>query len=209
MAFTALVLHVRGDVDKVLPSRPLSELPMTLGQRTGIEIPIDAESLAVLGKGDFLNRIYQLPAGVPPANPGDAPRVELYIAYFPTQRTGQSIHSPQNCLPGAGWTFESSGVTEFSDATGKTYQVGEYLITNGNSTQEALYWYQMQGRSIAGDYKAKLYTLADSIRYGRTDAALVRIITPVVQGEDRPEAHNRVVSFAQQLTPLLPAYVPN
>jgi hypothetical protein len=67
----------------------------------------------------------------------------------------------------------------------------------------------MQGRSIAGDYKAKLYTLADSIRYGRTDAALVRIITPVVQGEDRPEAHNRVVSFAQQLTPLLPAYVPN
>ena len=78
-----------------------------------------------------------------------------------------------------------------------------------SSAQEVLYWYQMHGRSIASDYKAKLYTLADSIRYGRTDAALVRIITPVDPGEDRLEARKRAVDFAEQITPLLPAYVPN
>jgi len=209
MTFTALVLHVRGDVDHVLPSRPLTEFPTAIGPRTAIDFAIDAEALQVLGKGFFLNRIYTPPDNVASATLGDQAPVGLFIGYFPTQRTGQSIHSPQNCLPGAGWTFLTSGVTDLTDGTGKRYTVGEYLIVNGNSTQEVLYWYQMHGRSIANDYKAKLYTLADSMRYGRTDAALVRIMTPVAQGEDRLEAHNRVVAFADQIVPLLPAYIPN
>lgn len=208
MFFTALVLHVRGDVDKVPPSAPLSQFPATLGARVATDIPMDQETLDVLGKGDFLNRTYTAPGGLPADSP-DAGVVGLFIGYFPTQRTGQSIHSPQHCLPGAGWTFQSSGVTSFTDSAGKTYTVGDYLIVNGTSKQEVLYWYQMQGRSIANDYKAKLYTLADSVRYGRTDAALVRIITPVSDVEERDQARNRAVAFAQQITPLLPAFVPN
>ena len=206
MCFTALVLHVRGDQDKVVASRPLSELSFNIGRRTAVDIPISAEQLEILGKGDFLEREYRSTSD---ANGSDHAPIGLYIAYFPTQRTGQSIHSPQNCLPGAGWTFLSSGVTEFTDDVGKVYRVGDYLITNGSSSQEALYWYQMHGRSIANDYQAKAYTLADSIRYGRTDAALVRIITPVIPGEDRTDARNRAITFAKQLTPLLPEYVPN
>jgi EpsI family protein len=202
MSFTVLVLHLRGDQDRVPPSKPLEELPSTIGSRLATDIPLDQETLQVLGKGDFLNREYTQSAG-------DGAPIGLYIAYFPTQRTGQSIHSPQNCLPGAGWTFLSAGVTGLIDATGKQQTVGEYLITDGRTTQEALYWYQLHGRSIASDYKAKLYTLADSIRLGRTDEALVRIITPVNSGEDRLEAHNRAVGFAEQIVPLLPAYVPN
>jgi EpsI family protein len=209
MSFTALVLHVRGDEDHMLPSRPLSEMPATIGPRTAVEIPLDAETLAVLGKGIFLNREYVPGPGVPVVSPGDRAPIGLYIGYFPTQRTGQSIHSPQHCLPGAGWTFLSSGVTDFADTAGKSYSVGDYLITDGNSNQEVLYWYQMHGRSIANDYKAKLYTLADSIRYGRTDAALVRIITPVLSTESRDEARNRAIAFAQQIVPDLHEYVPN
>ena len=209
MSFTALVLHVRGDEDHVLPSRPLSEMPTTIGPRTAVEIPLDAETLAVLGKGIFLNREYVPNPGVPVVSTGGRAPIGLYIGYFPTQRTGQSIHSPQHCLPGAGWTFLSSGVTDFIDSTGKSYSVGDYLITDGNSNQEVLYWYQMHGRSIANDYKAKLYTLADSIRYGRTDAALVRIITPVLSNESRDEARNRAIAFAQQIVPDLHEYVPN
>jgi EpsI family protein len=215
MSSAALLLHLRGDVDRVPPSRPLSELPATIGTRTATDIAIDGETLQLLGKGDFLNRIYK--ANLPPpdsaseatADPGARAPIELFIAYFPTQRSGQSIHSPQNCLPGAGWTFLSSWVTRLTSATGKKYQVHEYLITDGTSTQEVLYWYQLHGRRIAGDYEAKLYTLADSIRYGRTDAALVRIITPVEPGEDRLQTRARAMGFAEQIAPLLPAYVPD
>jgi EpsI family protein len=94
-------------------------------------------------------------------------------------------------------------------ASGTKYSVGDYLITDGNVTEEALYWYQLHGRTIASDYEAKFYTLADSIRYGRSDAALVRIITPVNPGEDRAIARSRAINFAEQITSLLPAYVPN
>jgi len=226
LAATALLLHVRGDVDRVLPSRPLHELPMRFGARTAIDVAINPDALQILGKGDFLNRMYFAPPDSPASldlsstmesasqKAGDSASIGLFIGYFATQRTGQSIHSPQNCLPGAGWTFLESGVTELNgpvgnDGVSKKIRVGEYLIGNGTSTQEVLYWYQMHGRSIAGDYAAKLYTLADSIRYGRTDAALVRIITPVVPGEQRAEAHTRAVAFAEQIVPLLPEYVPN
>jgi EpsI family protein len=208
MGFSAFVLHVRGDVDRIPYSRPLSGLPTTIGTRTATEIPLNQETLDVLGKGDFLYRMYEGSPDAPQTQDASAP-ISLFIGYFATQRTGQSIHSPQNCLPGAGWTFLSSGQSEFTDRTGKSYRVGDYLITDGKSSQEVLYWYQMHGRSIANDYKAKIYTLADSIEYGRTDAALVRIITGVQQGEEREQARSRALEFAKQITPLLPAYVPN
>ncbi len=209
LSSTALLLHLRGDVDRVPPSRPLSEFPMTVGARAATDIAIDPDALQILGKGEFLNREYRPQPIAAAGNAGDRAAIGLYIAYFPTQRSGQSIHSPQNCLPGAGWSFESSGVAELTDAAGKKYTVGDYLVTDGSSTDEALYWYQLHGRSIAGDYAAKLYTLADSIRYGRTDEALVRVITPLEPGEDRAEARARAIGFAEQIAPLLPAYVPN
>jgi EpsI family protein len=209
MSASAVLLHVRGDVDRVPDSRPLSELPMRIGPRTATDIPIDQDVLQVLGKGFFLNRIYVAEGETMRSTPSDLSPIALFIGYFPTQRTGQSIHSPQNCLPGAGWTFQSSGVTDLTSPTGKKYSVGEYLITDGRSTQEVLYWYQMRGRTIASDYQAKLYTLADSIRYSRTDAALVRVITAVRPGEDQKDAHQRAVDFADQIIPLLPAYIPN
>jgi EpsI family protein len=206
------VLHARGDVDRVPPSENLSLFPGTIGPWTATDFPLDDETLQVLGKGFFLNRVYS-PAATPnPSGSGDpvegAP-ISLFIGYFPTQRTGQSIHSPQHCLPGAGWVFDVSGVTQLKGPNGNQIEVGEYVISNGPVRQEVLYWYQSHGRSIASDYKAKVYTIADSIRYGRTDAALVRIITPVRPGEDRAEAHRRVVTFAEQVNPLLPAFIPN
>ena len=200
------LVRLRGDVDRVPTSRPLNEFPASLDGMTSTDIPLNADVLEILGKGVFLNRVYVPAAGEPGANL--AP-VGLFIGYFPTQRTGQSIHSPQNCLPGAGWTFESKGVTTLTDAGGKSYQVGEYTISNGKIRQEVLYWYRSHGRSIASDYMAKLYTLADSIRYNRTDAALVRVITPVQPNETQHQAHDRAVGFAEKMAPLLPPYIPD
>jgi EpsI family protein len=209
MGATAVLLKARGDVDRVPPSRPLSELPKSIGSRSATDIPIEPGVLELLGGGTFLNRVYTVQNTGPALGTNDRASIGLFIGYFPTQRSGQSIHSPQNCLPGAGWVFQSSGVTDLTDPAGKRYTVGEYLISNGISTQEVLYWYRVHGRSIASDFKAKAYTLADSIRYDRTDAALIRVITPLEPGEDRMQAHLRAVSFADQIVPLLPAYIPD
>lgn len=201
LAATFGLVLLRGDTDRVPPSQPLAELPINLDGWHGQDIPIPQESLDILGKGIFLNRVYQSPDGGPLG-------IGLFIGYFPTQRSGQSIHSPQNCLPGAGWNFDSSGTTELSEGN-KKYRVGEYLISNGVNRQEVLYWYRSHGRNIANDYLAKFHMLKDSVLYGRTDAALIRVITPVQQGESTAEAHERAIHFAQQLVPLLSAYIPN
>lgn len=202
LAGTFVLIKMRGDTDRVPPSRPLAELPAQVNQWSGHDITIPQASLDILGKGVFLNRLYQTEAG----NQGST--VGLFIGYFPTQRSGQSIHSPQNCLPGAGWNFDSSGTTELHDVS-STDRVGEYLISNGAVRQEVLYWYRSHGNNIANDYVAKFQMLKDSILYGRTDAALIRVITPVVPGESVAAAHDRAVHFTEQLLPLLPAYIPN
>ncbi len=209
MSFTALVLRLRGDVDRAPNAVPLDNLPTTLDARTSVDIPLDEETLAILGKGFYLNRVYTPLQSAAATSPGDRAEIGLYIAYLPSQRTGQSIHSPENCLPGAGWTIKASQVTKFTGPDGKTYATNDNLIENGASTQEVLYWYQLHGRSIASDYRAKIDTLADSIRYGRTDEALVRIITPLTAGEDRDSARRRAIEFARQVAAILPAYVPN
>lgn len=211
MILTAALVQARGDVDFEPSSQPLSQLPLAIGPWQGTEVPLDQEVLDVLGKGSFLNRIYRgapntLPdTGLAGATPGE---LQLFIGYFPTQRTGQAIHSPQNCLPGAGWVFESSGLANLHGPAGQTLQVGEYIISNGIDKDEVLYWYRSHGRTMASDYVAKLYTLLDSIRYNRTDAALVRIVVPVSR-DGREAAHDRAITFAEQLSPLLPAYIPD
>ena len=218
LVLAAGTLARRGDKDRTPASTPLAEFPVVMGDMSSVDMPIDPEALAILGQGDFLNRVFSPPktddfekpsATAANASSDAATPVGLFIAYFATQRTGQSIHSPQNCLPGSGWTFESSGTTDVALPNGGKQNVADYVIVNGDHRAEVLYWYQSHGRAIASDYKAKLYMVADSIRYSRSDAALVRIVVPIQHGEDRGAAHQRAVAFAQRLIPMLPAYIPN
>lgn len=200
---TALVLHGRGDVDKVPASEPVGTMPTHIGPWISRDEPIDDQVLQILGKGEFLNRIYEIPDGTT-----HVPSIGLFIGYFPTQRTGQTIHSPQHCLPGAGWTFESSKYTTLQAADGKPYQVGEYVIGNGEVRQFVLYWYQAHGRSVANEYVSKAYLIADAIRLNRTDGALVRVITPIAAGEQINDARDRAISFTREMATQLPRIIP-
>lgn len=204
------MLQHRGDADNVPPSEPLHLMPSMIDGLVAQDLPLEDDVLAVLGKGDFLNRIYTAPASLSVSKqPLQSAPIGLFIGYFATQRTGQSIHSPQHCLPGAGWTFESSRYTNLDDINGNRFNVGEYIINNGESRQFVVYWYQAHGRSIANEYKAKAYMLADAIRYNRTDGALVRVITPIAANEQVADARERVVRFTARMTPYLPQFIPN
>jgi EpsI family protein len=213
---TALLLRTRGDVDRVPVSDPLSQMPRNIGIWTSRDIPIDDDVLTILGKGDFLNRVYTPATGIaqPVANesrpaPGANQPIGLFIGYFPTQRTGQSIHSPQHCLPGAGWTFESQSYVNLQDINGKNYKVGEYVINNGEAKQFVIYWYQAHGRSIANEYVAKAYMIADAIRSNRTDGALVRVITAISPSETVNDARQRAIKFTSQMATHLSQFIPD
>jgi EpsI family protein len=201
LVVTLLLLVMRGNSDVNPVSEPLAQLPRVIAGSMGSDMPIDQETLDVLGAGDFLSRIY--------AQPVQAPPVGLFIGYFPTQRTGVAIHSPKHCLPGSGWVFESSQYVDLKDAQGKAHRVGEYIIANGETKQFVIYWYEAHGRSVANEYLAKMYMIADAMRMNRTDGALVRVITPISSGEATAAARARAEVFTAQLAPMLPRFIPN
>ncbi len=195
-------LRSRSHAETVLPRQALASFPLQLGEwGGGKDLGIDADVRQVLGEGDFLQRIYQRTPSQPP--------VDLFVAYFPTQRTGSTIHSPQNCLPGAGWTPIASSRIQLARPGLGTASVNHYLIAKGMNRQLVLYWYQSHGRVVASEYWAKFYMVADSMRMNRSDGALVRILTPVSSEESAASAERRAADFAQLLMPKLSTYLPD
>lgn len=199
LAATALLLYKRESFELIPNSEPLSQVPREIDSRIATDVSIDQETLDVLGSGDFMSRLYT-GSGLP---------VGLFIGYFPSQRTGVTIHSPKHCLPGAGWVFESSEYVDLKDVDGKMHRVGEYIIANGDSRQFVIYWYQAHGRSVANEYMAKVYMVTDAMRMNRTDGALVRVITPIDPREGTDIARARAEEFTAQLAPMLPRFIPN
>jgi EpsI family protein len=201
LAGTAIFLHYREGPDREVVREPLSDFPIQLAGWTATDQPIDAETLEVLGAGDFLSRVYSSAESTAP--------ISLFIGYFPTQRTGTTIHSPKNCLPGSGWAFESSSTAMLEDVAGKTHLIGEYVIANEDNRQFVIYWYQAHGRSVSNEYMAKIYLVSDAIRMNRTDGALVRVITPIRPSVQLSEAKLLAEAFVRELFPALPRFIPD
>jgi EpsI family protein len=196
----AVLLQARSSKEIIPPRNPLAAFPRNLNSWSGTDVAIDKETLDVLGPGDFLLREYG--DGTP------QPAVDLFIAYFPSQRSGDTIHSPKHCLPGAGWVpVESSRVTV--DVPGRPpFPANRYLIARGDERELVYYWYQAHDRVLASEYWAKLYLISDAIRMNRSDGSLVRLATPIQPHEQSGEADSRIRVFATQIVPLLNSYVP-
>ncbi len=196
-----LLVSARDNRELVVSHASISEFPSTLGNKwNGRIVPIDSQIIQVLGAGDFAERNYEVDPSTPP--------IDLFIGYFPSQRTGVSIHSPKNCLPGSGWAPIESKYIPLRLSGERKYNVNEYLIQKGEQRELVLYWYQTHGRIVANEYAAKFYLVADSIRMHRSDAALIRIVTPIAGNEPAQKAEERALQFAQALMPNLERYIP-
>lgn len=197
----ALFIHLRGQIERIPQSEDLDRLSLQVNGWSGHKLAISDDVRTVLGAGNFLSRVYWQPS-----NPTEG--VGLFIAYFASQRTGDTMHSPRNCLPGAGWVFTEARRIEIGGSTAKPILANEYVIAKGNEKQLVLYWYQAHGRTVASEYWAKFYLVADAIRMNRTDGALVRITTPFRPGEAISDVRQRAIAFAAQLTPELDRFIP-
>jgi len=201
LATTAIFLQARGQRE-ILPNRePLAALPYQLEEWTGTDVAMQQDVLDILGPGDFLQRFYEN-TSVP------QPYVDLFLAYFPSQRSGDTIHSPKHCLPGAGWLPTESGRISISLPGRAPFEANRYLIAKGDERQLVLYWYWAHNRALASEYWAKFFLVADSIRLNRSDGSLVRVITPLLPGEAVDVAQQRLLSFAGTVVPRLDRYIP-
>ncbi len=192
-----VLLHTVSHGEPIVSRQPLRELPYTLGNWTGEERPLQSQIVQAVMVSDYLNRVYVNPTGAP---------VQLYIGYYASQRTGDTIHSPKNCLPGAGWDPIRSAYARISLRDGRQIVVNEYVIQQDQNKQLVFYWYQGRGRIIASEYAGKFWMVADAIHRNRTDGALVRLTTPLNDGEEKARA--RLLNFTEILFPHLDELLP-
>ena len=178
--------------------QPFGQFPIAIDSWHGRDEALDDRIVTTLGVSDYVNRAYTNDSGQ---------RIDLYIGYYQSQRTGETIHSPKNCLPGAGWEPVRAGQLAIPIAGSPPIVVNEYLVEKGPVQFLVLYWYQAHGRVIASEYSGKAWLVYDAITRNRTDEALVRVLTSTRNGEDQARAH--AVHFVQALYPRLSAFIPN
>ena len=204
LAGTALLLHARSSFEVIPNRQALDAFPRELQGWTGKDLALTPDVLRILGPGDFLNRSYR--------NAASSETMDLFIAYYPSQRSGDTIHSPQNCLPGAGWTPLMKDHIQIRDAKGASGASGvsanRYVLAKGMDRVLVLYWYQAHGRTTPSEYWAKFYLVKDAIAMNRSDGAMVRVAAQIPNPSAESQTEATALAFSKIVLSKLDDFIP-
>ncbi|MBI3209654.1 MAG: EpsI family protein [Candidatus Solibacter usitatus] len=199
-----LLLHAAafyglGRTEPVFAPKSLKDFPTAFGGWKLLqEGVIEKEILDVLKADDVITRTY---------TDGNKHWAGLFIAYFATQRTGKAPHSPKNCLPGSGWVPITAERVSIPIDGRPNIDANRYVVAHGEERSLVIYWYHTRYRTVASEYTAKVYTVADAIRYNRSDVAIVKATLNFVSGNEE-EATRLTVQFVKDFYKELDAYFP-
>ena len=194
-----------GDRQEIIPEREqLATFPMHFDKWRGTEVSMEQQYIDVLKfddylMGNFSESRYDLP-------------VNLYIAYYASQRKGASVHSPKTCIPGGGWKISGieqhviSGVDIGNDIPLKVNRV---VISKGEQRQLVYYWFQQRGRYLTNEYFVKWFLFWDALTKQRTDGALVRVIISLPDGVSIAKGDKELGNFTRAIFPVLKNYLPS
>lgn len=190
----------------VVERDPLALFPAELGGwQSGMPQRLDDQIEKTLGADDYHSVVF--------TNPNHRAPASLFIAYYLKQTEGAGIHSPEVCIPAGGWEMSrikkrTIPLTNAGSA-GETLTVNRAVIQKGLAKQVVYYWFEARGRQMTNDYVAKAMTLFDAVSMGRTDGALVRVITPIATDETEAHADARLTALLNEVEPELPRFVPH
>ena len=205
---TATVSLSLGQRDEYLPERSaFTAFPLMHDGWVGRENGLDAAILDTLKVSDYIQADYQ--------HPDEALPVNLYVAYYASQRKGASVHSPRSCIPGDGWVIKDLTTIDLADklgvsrVDGGTMTANRAVIVKGDARNLVYYWFDQRGRVFSNEYLAKWYIFWDSMTRGRSDGALVRLVTPLAENESVEVAEQRLLNFARDFDPLWGQFLPD
>ena len=193
---------------QVIPPRPLAAVerepfyafPSQLGDWTAsAPQQLEPQTAKVLAADDY--------HAVTMTRAGEA-SVDFFTAWYRDQMTG-GTHSPTICLPSAGW--EISGLTQIdapADAPGAPFTLNRVFIQKKLDRMMVYYWYDQQGVRTASSYYAKVLMTFSKVKNGRSDGAIVRLITPIARGESDAAAEERLKDALRAVVVPLPRFVP-
>lgn len=211
MITAGLVLFVSAAGLSVMPERgggtvdrdPFALFPRDIGGwQGGMPVQLTPAIEQTLGADDYYGVLL-----TNPDHPG--PAVDLFTAWYSDQSKG-GVHSPEICLPGAGWEIASLVRKDIAPEIGwpTPFNINRAVIQKGMTTQLVYYWFEQRGRKVAWDFAAKAWLMVDGITTGQTDGALVRLTTQIDPGETEAQAEERLRSVLRAALPVLPRFIP-
>ena len=200
LLLTSFVIRYFDQSAAVWPKKPLKAFPMVIGEWQGTSARFDKRIYEVLGVDDSILSNYR-------NNDGD--NIQFYIGFYGSQREGNLIHSPKNCMPGSGWNIVNSGLISLNipSRNDPPVKVIRLFLQKGMQKQMVLYWFHSRGRVIASEYSQRIYLVLDSILRHRTDGSFVRLTSSV--GCDEQHTLETMKRFAIQIFPLLDQFLPS
>ncbi|MFH2000516.1 MAG: VPLPA-CTERM-specific exosortase XrtD, partial [Planctomycetota bacterium] len=185
--------------EKIPIKQPLNEFPMSVGEWRGTRQMMEQQFIDALHFSEYFMANYRNPQGQD---------IDFYVAYYESQRKGETTHSPETCLPVSGWTFEQSGTAKITAGNDRSMEVNRAFMEKGGSRQLVYFWFPQRGRILTSLYQVKLYGFWDALIQHRTDGALVRIITPIYTAEKMKDAEARIQGFTREIVPMLNGFIP-
>lgn len=171
----------------------LAELSSTLAQIYPIADLPWTDSYEDTKADTSLDRVYVGPGQVP---------VELFVAHRGIQDGGNRLRSPKLVFP-EGWNFVWVEPMEIAIDDIIKITANWMLTRKGSSQRLVLYWYQDRELSLAHELHYRLGLFKRRLLGDRTDGTIVRIATPLRDGESLKQAQQRLSSFALSLYPHL------
>ncbi len=197
----SMMLDGRQDVS---PERQrFASFPLKIGGWKGVDVGMGQEFIDALKFDDYIVGNF--------SKKGDYLPVNLYVAYYASQRKGASVHSPKSCMPGDGWRigdFEQRQVGDHVSSSGDKLMVNRAVITKGNNRQLVYYWFQQRGRIITNEYLVKWFLFWDALTQQRTDGSLVRLVVSLPEGSSELEADKKLAEFMDAVFPQLEKFIP-
>ncbi|ULA68956.1 MAG: VPLPA-CTERM-specific exosortase XrtD [Nitrospira sp.] len=192
-----------GERQDTPPPRPaFIDFSMDIGSWHGTPLTMEQQYISALRFDDYLLADY---------DSGDGTSVNLYMAYYRSQKKGQSAHSPQSCIPGGGWEISSHRTIDLpvDENHGSVYPVNRITIQKGHEKQLILYWFKQRERLLSSEYLVKTYLFWDALTRGRSDGALIRLAAAVEPGQNEADVERHLTELARLIQPELTHYVPD
>jgi EpsI family protein len=188
--------------EPVMPRSDFADFPNHVGEWNGHQEMLETIYLNKLHLDDYVMANYTRDA----VNP-----LNFYVAYYASQRKGQSTHSPRSCIPGGGWVIRSfeQRTLPIRNSSGATLRVNRAVVEFGLQRQIVYYWFQQRGRVLTNEYLVKWYIFWDALMRNRTDGALVRLTMATRPGVREEQIDTELTQFAAQAEPLLTKFIPN
>ena len=201
MLLTSVCIAYFSKVNDTPPLRNFSEFPMQISNWHGKKSYFNENVYKILGVDDSILATYFNAEGE---------NVQLYAGYYTSQREGEIIHSPKNCMPGSGWSIASIEPVTINHANnaGGQARINKVILVNGSQKQVMFYWFHSRGRIIRSEYAQKIFLVWDSILRHRTDGSFIRLISPVTAGNEQ-QATEYLKQFSEKLFPILNHFIPS